>query len=162
MAVRMTVKQNAEQFVKQLQVNRNPFGTLDVALGNSAEYATHLQNRESFHVVDERALDREVTTTLRRLFRRKTPISRREVRDLLEAAAVRAGEKQQSFTGNLRPPARRGGPDRPAHPGNWADVTTHLASSYYVHVRGRARRYLPYSGRRYDQPIGGPSGGGSS
>ena len=36
----------------------------------------------------------------------------------------------KSWTDERRPPASPGGPDRPAHPGHWADVTTTLREGY--------------------------------
>ena len=44
-------------------------------------------------------------------------------------------EHAQSYTGQLRPPAFAGNPPRPAHPGEWADITTQLMQGYVYSVR---------------------------
>lgn len=40
----------------------------------------------------------------------------------------------RSLTTEMRPPARAGEPDRRAHPGHWADVTTNLRQAYGYRV----------------------------
>ncbi|HYC31116.1 MAG TPA: hypothetical protein VEB59_02450 [Gemmatimonadales bacterium] len=41
----------------------------------------------------------------------------------------------RSLTDEMRPPARAGEPQRQAHPGHWADVTSQLANSYRWEVQ---------------------------
>lgn len=61
----------------------------------------------------------------------------------LNAAIIRAFdeiafdmiEHAQGYTGRLRPPVYAGNPPRPAHPGNWADITTQLVQGYTYSVR---------------------------
>ena len=47
-----------------------------------------------------------------------------------EAAGAETIAYLRSLTDEMRPPARRGGQERPAHPGHWADITGQLAASY--------------------------------
>jgi hypothetical protein len=62
-----------------------------------------------------------------------------DVMDKLTAIAEMVGVETVAFlrshTAEMRPPARRGGPRRPAHPGHWADVTGQLANGYEWEVR---------------------------
>lgn len=53
-----------------------------------------------------------------------------KIRLVMEAVAVETIAYLKSHTAERRPPARRGGPLRPAHPGHWADVTGQLVNSY--------------------------------
>lgn len=44
-------------------------------------------------------------------------------------------EHAQDYTGKLRPPVYAGNPPRPAHPGNWADITTVLVQGFTYSVK---------------------------
>lgn len=59
-----------------------------------------------------------------------------KIRLVLEAIGVETIAYLRSLTAELRPPVHRGGPNRHAHPGHWADVTGNLANAYgyAVHV----------------------------
>lgn len=46
----------------------------------------------------------------------------------------------RSHTSETRPPSRPGYPERRAHPGGWADITSTLALSYRFEVRVGGRR----------------------
>jgi hypothetical protein len=52
----------------------------------------------------------------------------------IELVAQQTGQEVidylRSLTDVMRPPASRGGPARPAHPGGWADITSLLANGY--------------------------------
>lgn len=52
------------------------------------------------------------------------------LRRVMELIGVRTIEYLKSLTTEVRPPATRGGGDRFAHPGHWADRSGHLANSY--------------------------------
>jgi hypothetical protein len=52
----------------------------------------------------------------------------------LEATGIKTVEFLRSFTSEVRPPKRGATEPRPAHPGHWADVSSHLALSYGSHV----------------------------
>lgn len=54
----------------------------------------------------------------------------------------RVVEKLKSHTSERRPPARRGGADRFAHPGHWADVTGQLVADYRYEVIKKGRKGL--------------------
>lgn len=64
------------------------------------------------------------------------PPVRDRVRLALEVVGTQLTAWARSHTSALRPPARRSGPWRPAHPSplNWADVKGQLAASYYHQV----------------------------
>jgi len=61
----------------------------------------------------------------------------------LDEIGRRVVAKLQSHTQERRPPARRGGANRYAHPGHWADVTGALASQFGYKVdRARGKNTL--------------------
>jgi hypothetical protein len=61
-----------------------------------------------------------------------------ETADGLELMLMAVGEKTvaylRSLTSEQRPPVKRSGPVRSAHPGHWGDVTGQLANSYGYYV----------------------------
>lgn len=61
-----------------------------------------------------------------------------KLRLLLDMVGRQTVDYLRSLTGEMRPPARRGGANRQAHPGHWADVTGQLANSYEYDVEARA------------------------
>lgn len=59
---------------------------------------------------------------------------------ILDEIGKRVVAKLQSHTSEMRPPARRGGAARYAHPGHWGDVTGALASQYGYDVDRKSGR----------------------
>lgn len=53
---------------------------------------------------------------------------------VFEAVGAETIAYLRSLTDEMRPPIRRGGTPRRAHPGHWADVTSQLANSYGYEV----------------------------
>lgn len=55
---------------------------------------------------------------------------------VLEVVGTKLDAWARTLTATMRPPTRRGGPFRPAHPSplNWADVSGQLAASYQHEV----------------------------
>ncbi len=53
---------------------------------------------------------------------------------ILETVGAETVAYLRSLTEEMRPPARKNGPERPAHPGHWADRTGQLALSYAFDV----------------------------
>ena len=121
-----------------------------LVVGNDAEYAKYLQRRVGFTVVDQRVVIRHLAQTLWGMLKSRKTINKVRVRSAFALAADRSIETFLEFTGRMRPPVK-GGPWRPAHFVGWADITTHLAQSYYykfgVHGPKRRREYI---GIRYD------------
>jgi hypothetical protein len=56
--------------------------------------------------------------------------SNAKIRALLEAVGIKTVAFLRSTTGKTRPPIRSGGAPRPAHPGEWADISGQLALAY--------------------------------
>lgn len=56
--------------------------------------------------------------------------SNAKIRALLEATGIKTVAFLRSFTDKTRPPIRSGGAPRPAHPGEWGDISGQLALSY--------------------------------
>ncbi len=61
----------------------------------------------------------------------------------VETAFDRVGadmiEHAQGYTGQMRPPIATGNPMRPAHPGQWADITTVLMQGFVYKAERKGR-----------------------
>jgi hypothetical protein len=57
---------------------------------------------------------------------------------VLELVGIRVVAYLRSLTGEMRPPAKTGGPVRRAHPGHWADISGDLARSYWWKIEEHA------------------------
>lgn len=74
--------------------------------------------------------DPEWRRQVKELFRSEGEKSILIMRNVLDALGMETIGHLRSLTSELRPPAVPGEPDRRAHPGHWADITSVLAASY--------------------------------
>lgn len=116
----------------------------ELTLTNDAEGAYWLQFMDGYRVFNDGHMMKEVRKHLQAAILAGRPLSDDEVVGALKTAANGEVAFLQSFTASTQPPVAPGGPERPAHPGGWADRTTETASSYTRHVDGQHERTYPY------------------
>lgn len=106
-------------------------GTYDLDVGNSAEYARHLQDREGFFVTDVEHLAETAKASVLEAVRELDSVSRPTITRALDAAGFQEVDYLRSLTTETTGDGRR------AHPGHWADRSGLLANSYFHEVAER-------------------------
>jgi len=104
---------------------------------NDAPYAIYVHMREGLYVFDDAVASGIVHKWIADLARQTVMPSRDEIEEALAHAGSEIVDFLQSLTNEMRPPLRKGGPERPAHPGGWANVTEQLVQAYRAQVNGK-------------------------
>lgn len=122
------VDSDADAFLESLEgLAPQDVHTLDVL--TAVDYATYLHDRLGYFVISEEHLVETVDRVLAEVEAQGGKMDDRTVRQALDAAGLQEVDWLRSKTDQMRPPAKAGGPMRPAHPGGWADVKGLLANS---------------------------------
>lgn len=142
----MRIEENIDEYTKELDamVPRRKFHTLRIE--NTAKYAIYVHSREGYHVIDDEHAAQTIDEALSPLLESSFEMTDEILEALIEKAADVEIDRLQAFTGAYKPPVRKGLPDRPVHSGNWADISTKLASSFRTKVNNRASKTHEYDG----------------
>lgn len=109
----------------------------ELTVVNGMKYAVYLQDRYGYYVFNNGEMLRFANKHFGLMLQAGTPATTENVQRALEAAAIDYINFLRSHTKNMRPPARKDGAARFAHPGGWADVTGNLTKAYWFMVNGR-------------------------
>lgn len=109
----------------------------ELSVLNDAPHAIYVHMREGLYVFDDAVASGIVHKWIADLARQTVMPSRDEIEEALAHAGSEIIDFLQSLTNEMRPPLRKGEPERPAHPGGWANVTEELVEAYRAQVNGK-------------------------
>ena len=115
---------------------------------NTAEYARYLHDKEGYSVLNDGVLqgaaNEAIAKRLDARIRRGEAVADADIVEALEEAAVATVDFYQSAIGTKSTRGKVKLPPRLKHPGEWADDTERLASSYQSRVDGGEYKHHPY------------------
>lgn len=113
-----------------------------VEFGNAVAYAVYLQERDGFFVVSDEHLLGTLAAFIGRLLSSGEPLTDATLAEAIDEATTEEVRWLATFVGEMRPPASRGGDERPARQGKWADVSTDLVNGFFARVgTGPVKRF---------------------
>lgn len=115
-----------------------------LAAENVMSYAQFLDAKKGYSVLDVDLMAQIASELLDPIINSDAALDDKAIETILENAADIAIHELQSFTGATKPPVEDGRRDRSVHPGQWANITTELASNYFTRVNRRELKQHPY------------------
>lgn len=144
MSFGVSIVSNIDEVIASVQAEmpRLPVQTLEIV--NEADYASILNAREAYWVMNDasavRIVHEELDLALNEATTAGEILSSDRVRDAMASAAdriVALYQEVEGFKMDAEPPRRR-------HHGQWADLTENLVRSFKTYVTGLREKSYPY------------------